>query len=95
MYTTSKTLQLTEYSYEALAEGYFGVRTDSSYMEMRLESLRKLLSKDDLTNGDKEQLLALITDFEQIPEAVSPTIVGEFMCLKVEYSDKINVLKNR
>lgn len=87
--------ELTEYSYEALAEGYFGVRTDSSYMEMRLESLRKLLSKDDLTNGDKEQLLALITDFEQIPEAVSPTIVGEFMRLKVEYSDKINALKNR
>lgn len=87
--------ELTEYSYEALAEGYFGVRTDSSYMEMRLESLRKLLSKDDLTNGDKEQLSALITDFEQIPEAVSPTIVGEFMRLRVEYSNKINALKNR
>lgn len=87
--------ELTEYSYEALAEGYFGVRTDSSYMEMRLESLRKLLSKDDLTNGDKEQLSALITDFEQIPEAVSPTIVGEFMRLKVKYSNKINVLRNR
>lgn len=40
---------LTEYSYESLAEGYFGVRTDSSYMEMRLESLKQLLEKDHLT----------------------------------------------
>lgn len=86
--------ELTEYSYEALAEGYFGVKTNSSYMEMRLASLQKLLEKDNLTNGEKEQLSALIADFEQIPEAVSPTIVGEFMRLIVEYSDKVNTLRN-
>ena len=84
---------LTEYSYEALAEGYFGVNTESSYMEMRLNSLRELLEKEKMTNGEKEQLLALITDFEQIPEAVSPTLVGEFLRLKVEFSNKINALK--
>lgn len=84
---------LTEYSYEALAEGYFGVKTESSYMEMRLNSLRTLLEKDELTNGDIEKLLALIADFNQIPEAVSPTLVGEFRKLKVEYSDKINALQ--
>lgn len=84
---------LTEYSYEALAEGYFGVKTESSYMEMRLNSLRALLEKGELTNGEVEQLQNLITDFEQIPEAVSPTLVGEFLKLKVEYSEKINALQ--
>ncbi len=84
---------LTEYSYEALAEGYFGVKTESSYMEMRLNSLRALLEKDKLTNGEVEQLQNLITDFEQIPEAISPTLVGEFLKLKVEYSEKINALQ--
>ena len=84
---------LTEYSYEALAEGYFGVKTESSYIEMRLGSLRDLLEKEELSNGEAEQLLALIKDFEQIPEAVSPTLIGEFMRLKVEFSDKVNALK--
>lgn len=85
--------ELTEYSYESLAEGYFGVKTNSSYMEMRLKSLEDLLKKEPLTNGDAEQLLSLIADFDKIPEAVSPTIIGEFMRLKVEHSDKIKNLQ--
>lgn len=84
---------LTEYSYEALAEGYFGVPTESSYMKMRLDTLKALLEKEVLSNGDKEQLLSLISDFEKISEAASPLVVGEFMRLKVEYSDKINALQ--
>ena len=46
---------LTEYSYESLAEGYFGVRTDSSYMEMRLESLKQLLEKDHLNEVEQDE----------------------------------------
>ena len=83
---------LTEYSYEALAEGYFGVPTESSYMEMRLETLKTLLEKDDLSNGDKDQLLSLISDFGKISAVASPLVAGEFMRLQVEYSDKINAL---
>ena len=86
--------KLEQYSYESLAEGYFGVNTESSYMEMRLGEMKRLMEKEQLTNGDKEQLLALIEDFEQIPEVVSPTVVGEFMCLKVKYSEKIKELRN-
>lgn len=84
---------LTEYSYEALAEGYFGVPTESSYMKMRLDTLKALLEKEVLSNGDKEQLLSLISDFEKISEAASPLVVGEFMRLKVEYSDRMNALQ--
>lgn len=85
---------LTDYSYEALAEGYFGVRTDSSYMEMRLESLRSLLEKENPTNGDKDKISKLINDFEQIPEIVSPLLKGEFLQLKVKYSDKLHSFVN-
>lgn len=85
--------ELTEYSYESLAEGYFGVKTDSSYMEMRLKSFKNLLEKDVLTNGDEAKLLSLVADFEKIPEAVSPAVVGEFLRLKTTYSDKIKALK--
>jgi predicted ATP-binding protein involved in virulence len=84
---------LTKYSYEALAEGYFGVPTESSYMEMRLLTLKALLEKEDLSNGDKEQLLSLVSDFKKISKVASPLIAGEFMRLLVEYSDKINALQ--
>lgn len=84
---------LTEYSYQTLAEGYFGVKTESSYMAMRFDELRNLLEKDNFTNGEKDNLLHLLKEFDQIPEAVSPMIIGEFMSLKIKYSDKINSLK--
>ena len=84
---------LTEYSYEALAEGYFGVSTDSSYIEKRLDTLKGLLEKETLLDGEKDELLRLIADFDNIPEAVSPMIKGRFLQMKVQYSDRINVLK--
>lgn len=84
---------LTEYSYEALAEGYFGVKTESSYMEMRLQTFRSLLQKDELSNIEKNELTNLLADFEKVPEAASPLVVGEFMRLKVEYSNKIKALQ--
>lgn len=81
---------LTEYSYEALAEGYFGVKTDSSYMEMRLGQLQALLKKEVLSDNDKNNLTHLMKDFEQIPEAASPLLVGQFLQLKIEFEKKIN-----
>ncbi|MBR5777738.1 MAG: AAA family ATPase [Bacteroidales bacterium] len=84
---------LTEYSYEALAEGYFGVSTDSSYIEKRLDTLKGLLEKETLLDGEKDELLRLIADFDNIPEAVLPMIKGCFLQMKVQYSDKINELK--
>ena len=45
--------ELTEYSYEALAEGYFGVKTESSYVEMQLNTLQNLLTKEKLSDADR------------------------------------------
>ncbi len=41
-----KISDLTEYSYESLAEGYFGVKTTSSYARMQLDNLKGLLEKE-------------------------------------------------
>ncbi len=79
--------ELAEYSYEALAEGYFGVKTSSSYMRMRLDSLHNLLKNGNLTNGEMNELKSLIQTFEAIPEAVSPLIVGEYRQLKMNFSE--------
>jgi predicted ATP-binding protein involved in virulence len=83
---------LTEYSYEALAEGYFGVKTPSSYVEMQLNNLHALLEKNDWSNSDKVSIKQLISDFDKIPETVSPLIVGEYRQLAVKYANRIKEL---
>lgn len=83
---------LTEYSYESLAEGYFGVKTASSYMEMQLDRLEELLKKEMLSLSEKTELKDLICDFDKIPEVVSPKIKGRYLQLKNQHFAKINAL---
>ena len=83
---------LTEYSYESLAEGYFGVRTISSYMEMQLNRLEELLKRESLSLSQKSELKHLVNDFDKIPEVVSPILVGKYLQLRNQYFDKINLL---
>lgn len=83
---------LTEYSYESLAEGYFGVKTASSYMGMQLDRLEKLLKKEIPSLSEKSELKHLINDFDKIPEVVSPKIIGRYLQLKNQHFAKINAL---
>ena len=83
---------LTEYSYESLAEGYFGVKTASSYMGMQLDRLEELLKKEMLPLSEKSELKDLICDFDKIPEVVSPKIIGRYLQLKNQHFAKINAL---
>ena len=83
---------LTEYSYESLAEGYFGVKTASSYMGMQLGKLEELLKKEVLSLSEKSELKDLICDFDKIPEVVSPKIIGRYLQLKNQHFAKINAL---
>lgn len=83
---------LTEYSYESLAEGYFGVRTQSSYAEMQLETFKKLLAKEELSDADKIEIKQLKSDFEKITEVVSPLIVGEFRQIVIQNAEKLSSL---
>lgn len=83
---------LTEYSYEALAEGYFGVKTQSSYAEMQLARFKELLAKKALSDADKVELKQLKSDFEKIKEVVSPLIVGEFRQVFIKNVEKLNSL---
>lgn len=84
--------ELNEYSYEALAEGYFGVATDSSYLEMQLERLEGLVSKNVRDVAEEQDLHRLISDFERIPEVVSPNIIGRYLDIKRKYSDLFKLL---
>ena len=83
---------LTEYSYESLAEGYFGVRTPSSYAEMQLEILKNLLDKETWTDADKVEIRQLKSEFEKISETASPMIVGGFRQMMIQNADKLKNL---
>lgn len=76
---------LTEYSYEALAEGYFGVETDSGELKMRLDTLETLLAKHLQTDNDKLLILNLMADFEKIPDGIAPAQKTRFYELKRQY----------
>ena len=87
-------VNLSEYSYQALTEGYFGVSSDSDYIKARLEQLRELLAKEQLTDDETETTKQIIADFRNMSEAASPAITGNFNSLLVDYSEKIrNILE--
>ena len=83
---------LTEYSYESLAEGYFGVRTQSSYAEMQLDNFRRLLAKEELSDAEKVEIKQLKCEFEKISETLSPLIVGEFRQIVIQNAEKLSSL---
>lgn len=83
---------LTDYSYEALAEGYFGVKTPSSYSEMQLNRLKQLLNKEHLSDAEIVEIRHLKSDFEKIPEAASPQLIGAFQQTIFTYADKLQQL---
>ena len=84
--------ELTQYSYEALAEGYFGVSSMSSYMQMQLDKLEEILKKDVLSDLDKNELKYLMSDLDKVPESVSPNLVGAYMDIKNRYASIIKKL---
>lgn len=83
---------LTEYSYQALTEGYFGVSTDSDYARLRYEELEKLLKKESLSETERLSAKQIIEDYRKIPEATSPELVGAYRQLELSYYKKIEEL---
>lgn len=80
---------LSEFSYQALTEGYFGVKTDSEYALKRFDELKSLLEKSELSISEKMVAKQLIEDMRKIPEASAPELVGAYRQLEIEYFDKI------
>ena len=82
---------LTEYSYEALAEGYFGVKSESSYLQIRFDKFKELASKEELTVGEKAELQELIKEFDDVSEVVSPQTKAEFLNLKLTAKNVVSL----
>lgn len=84
---------LTEYSYQALTEGYFGVSTESDYARQRFEELKALLKKTELSDTERVEAQQILSDYRKIPEATAPELVGAYRQLEIEYSEKIKAIE--
>ena len=82
---------LTEYSYEALAEGYFGVKSESSYVEIRFNKFKELAVKESLTVGEEAELKDLIKEFDDVSEVVSPQIKAEYLDVKLTAKNTVSL----
>ncbi|MDR0891259.1 MAG: ATP-binding protein [Mediterranea sp.] len=79
---------LTNYSYEALTEGYFGIQTASSDLMSRLGRIEELIHSNHLSKSESAALDKYFKDFDKIPDAVVPNIKARYKQLKVEWLTK-------
>lgn len=85
-------VNLSEYSYQALTEGYFGVSSESDYAKARLAELHDLLQQGSLDANEKQTARQIIADFKKMPEAYAPALTGMFNQLCITFNDKIKSL---
>lgn len=80
---------LNEYSYSTLAEAYFGVNTESSYLTNQLDRFERLTSKAKLSASEKDEIEELREQLEKVPEWASPNIKTRFYELDSDYRTKV------
>lgn len=76
---------LTEYSYESLAEGFFGVETDSGELHRRLKRMEMLIEKPRKSSVENDELESIMEDFEKVPDGLAPLQKARFNDLKRVY----------
>jgi len=75
---------LTEYSYEALAEGYFKVETDSSFLIGKLDRFRELSEISKKDTAELAEYNSLDEEFASMDEIFSPqNIRGQYLQIKL------------
>lgn len=78
-----------EYSWETIAQEYFGVQAVSGYARARLSRLEQLLQAPQLSAAERAEARDLLADFRRIPEAAAPGLAGAFLQLTIQYYDRI------
>lgn len=73
-----RVVNLTEYSYGSLMEGFFRVDSDSSELKHRVEMFASLVMKSDRTADDEQELERLRNELAALPEWTAPTLKARF-----------------
>lgn len=81
---------LTDYSYSSLAEGYFGVETESDDLKGKVDELALLIEADDLQSKEKAE--RIMAEFDKIPYAIAPKIMTRFSDLRRKYYSRVSAV---
>lgn len=88
--------KLTDYSFEALSEGYFGVKSQSSYIYSELERLKELIIRETpLSDVEKFEVKEIVHNFNEIPSSVLPALKGEYEKFYISNATRIKEVLNR
>ena len=75
---------LTEYSYEALAEGYFKVKTESNFLQAKLDRFKELADKSNRDSAENAEYESLDKEFQQLDETLAPQhVIGSYRQIKL------------
>jgi len=75
---------LTEYSYEALAEGYFKVKTESNFLQAKLNRFKELAEKTEKDTAEKAEFESLDKEFRELDETLAPQhVIGSYRQIKL------------
>lgn len=75
---------LTEYSYEALAEGYFKVKTESNFLQAKLDRFKELAEKAEKDTAEKAEYESLDKEFRELDETLAPQhVIGSYRQIKL------------
>ncbi len=75
---------LTDYSYEALAEGYFRVTSDSSYLQTKLNRFGELAVKANRDTAETFEFEKLDNEFNTLDETIAPlNVKSEYLQIKL------------
>jgi predicted ATP-binding protein involved in virulence len=75
---------LTEYSYDALAEGYFKVDTESNFLISKLDKFKELASVPKKDSAQLAEYQVLDKEFSLMEDALSPpNIKGQYLQIKL------------
>ena len=78
---------LTDYSYEIITEGYFGVKTESDKLRRNIDRLKGLLENKSRTRVEDDDLKRLINNFKSLPDIVAPEIKAQYHELMIRYAN--------
>ena len=78
---------LSDYSYEIITEGYFGVKTESDKLRRNIDRLKGLLEKKSRTSIEEDDKNRLVKGFDSLPDMVAPEIKAQYHELMIRYAN--------
>ncbi len=81
---------LTDYSYDALAEGYFKVEGDSNFLQAKIVRFKELSEITEKDAAEQEEYDSLDKEFSEKQKDLftSPNIIGQYLEIKLKQTNR-------